>query len=226
MLGRKLARSRGRSRPSRATHSRVVQARSLCDARGWRSGAASWPSSGPREFPVKRLTWRGERRGPHDRIAIAEKTRCSGRSSTDMAKACTEHVRAVRRRGEPRADDVASTDLPPRAGEQVLSERRVAIARCMNRGGEVRAARRVRELSAGRDSLALQRGSARQGRTLLQPATTILNARPVDEAADRTRLYGGCGGGITRRATCTGRGEIGAPRAAGAVSLSHDKERC
>src|SRR5687767_5447764 len=56
MLDRKLARGRGRSRPSRASHSRVVQARSLCDARGWRSGAMSWPSSGPREFPLKHLS--------------------------------------------------------------------------------------------------------------------------------------------------------------------------
>ena len=142
-----------------------------------------------------------------------------------MAEARREHVRAMWRRLEPRADDVAGADLPPHAGEQVLSEPRVAIARCVNGGCQIRAARRVRELSAGRDALALQRGSACQGRALLQPTTTILNARPVDETADRPRLDCGCRGGIGRCLARTGRGQIGAPPAAGAVGLSHDKER-
>jgi pseudouridine synthase len=34
-----------------------VQARGLFDARGWRSGAVSWPSVGTREFPIKHLAW-------------------------------------------------------------------------------------------------------------------------------------------------------------------------
>jgi hypothetical protein len=49
----------------------------------------------------------------------------------------------------------------------------------------------MREVTAGRDLLSLERGSATQRWSLGQPDTAILRARPIDETTDRASLNRG-----------------------------------
>ncbi len=125
---------------------------------------------------------------------------------------------------KPRTDDVACADVPPRAGEQVLSERRVAVTRRTHGGCDVRAARCVGELPAGGDASTLQRSSAPEGSSLRQPSTVISGPGPVDEARDGSRLHGGCCARIARPPTGGSRSQVRAPRAPGSVRPAGNQE--
>ena len=101
----------------------------------------------------------------------------------------------MRRRLEPRADDVSRRDASLRAREEVLAEGRVAVARRLNRRRHRRPARCVRELPARRHALALQHGGALESRAPYETRASIVRPRPVDEARHRRACTAGAASG-------------------------------
>ena len=167
------------------------------------------------------LAWGGERRGPHDRVAVAEEARRPRGSRADVSEARVEQVRAMGWRLQPCSDHVTCAHLAPGACEQVLAEARVPVASrldgCRHRGS----ARRVRELDARCDAFALQRGCAPQRGPLCQPAAPILHACPVEETRDRTRLDRSPGGRVIRRRARTGGCQVRTPCTSCSIRVRH-----
>jgi hypothetical protein len=130
----------------------------------------------------------------------------------------------MRRRGEPPPHDVPSAHLPPRAGEKILPERRISVAGSSHGRSQIAAAWRVRELPAGCNALAFQSGSVSERRPLLEAGTAIVEASPVDETADRTRLDCRRGCPIGRRLAHAGRSEKRVPGALGTIGLTDDEK--
>ena len=146
-----------------------------------------------------------------------------------MAEARPEQRGPMWRRLQPGGDDVARGHLAPRPGVEVLPEAGIAVSGRGHRRRKCRAARRVRELPAGRDALALERGGPLQRGAPHEPSSAILRARPVHEARDRTHLDGERRrrslADPTSRVGC----EVGAPGTSRAVGSSgceqHENER-
>jgi hypothetical protein len=167
---------------------------------------------------------RCEGRGPNDRVAVPEQSARTCWGSANVPEAAIEKIRAMRRRDEPRRDDVPSAHLPPRTGEKILPERRISVAGSSHGRSQVAAARRVRELPAGCDALAFQSGSVSERRPLLEACTAIVEASPVDETTDRTRLDCGRGCPIVRRLAHASWSEKRAPGATGTIGLTDDEK--
>jgi len=117
-------------------------------------------------------------RGAHERDA-------------DVSEDCTEHIRPVPWRLEPRCDDVACADLAPGPDEDVLAEGRVPVPGGAQRSREIEAARSVRDLATRGDSATFDLRRPLERRRLLETSTLVLCTSPVEETADRTPLDGG-----------------------------------
>ena len=131
----------------------------------------------------------------------------------------------MRRRLEPRGDDIPGGHLPPGTDEEVLAEARVSVSGRTKRRRRVGAAGCVRENAARSDSPPLQRRCPLQCRRLCEGHAAILPSGPVDETTHGTPLSGRGRSRIVSSRAGGRRSEIRAPGAPGAVCRVRHEER-
>ena len=182
------------------------------------------PAGTPPYLRTRVLAGRREGGRPDDRVAGTEQARCACRGEAHVSIRRAQEVRAMRGGPKPGDDDVPWRDAVPRACVQVLAEQRIAIARLADSRARIRSARRVRELPAFRHDAPLDGGRATKCGALPKRPAAVLLPRPVHEAVDRACLSRARGVRIGLPCARPGRGEVGVPRARGAVGATDDQE--